>query len=113
MKDLGKKKFCLDLQIEHFLTGVLVYQLTYTKKILKRFYMDKTHPLSSPMIVHSVDVTKDPFCLCEKSEELFGPKTPYLSVIGALIYLANCTCPNIAFHVNLLARYSSTPTRRH
>ena len=29
------------------------------------------------------------------------------------MYLANCTRPNIAFFVNLLARYSSTPTKRH
>ena len=41
MKDLRKKKFCLGLQIEHFPTGVLVHQSTYTKKILNRFYMDK------------------------------------------------------------------------
>ena len=36
-----------------------------------------------------------------------------LSAIGALIYLANCIRPNILFSVNLLARYSSAPTRRH
>ena len=41
MKDLGKTKFCLGLQIEHFPTRVLVHQLAYTKKIFKRFYMDK------------------------------------------------------------------------
>ena len=29
------------------------------------------------------------------------------------MYLANCTRPNIAFLVNLLARYSSTPTLRY
>ena len=29
------------------------------------------------------------------------------------MYLANCTRPDIAFSVNLLARYSSTPTLRH
>jgi hypothetical protein len=29
------------------------------------------------------------------------------------MYLANCTRPDIAFSVNLLARYSSAPTRRH
>ena len=32
MKDLGKTKFCLDLQIEHFITKGLVYQSTYIKK---------------------------------------------------------------------------------
>ena len=75
--------------------------------------MDKTHPLSSPMIVRSLDVKKNPFCPCEKGEELLGYEVPYLSVIGALMYLANCTRPHIDFSVNLLARYSSSPTQRH
>ena len=43
IKDLGEKN-CLGLQIEHFPTGVLVHQSAYTKKILKRFYMDKSTP---------------------------------------------------------------------
>ena len=55
----------------------------------------------------------DSFRPCEKGEELLGPKVPYLSVIGALMYLANCTRPDIAFSVNLLVRHSSAPTRRH
>ena len=105
MKDLGKTKFSLDLQIEHFPNGVLVHQLTYIKKVLKRFYIDKGHPLSSPMVVRSLDVKNDSFCPCEKNEELLGPEVPYLSTIG--------TRPNIAFSVNLLVRYSSTQTQRH
>ena len=113
MKDLCETKFCLDLQIEHFLTGVLVHQSTYTKKILKHFYMDKIHPLTSPMVVHSLGMKKDPFRPWGKGEKLIGPEVPYLSVIGALIYLANCTRLDIAFSVNLLARYSFTPTQRH
>ena len=75
--------------------------------------MDKAHPLSSPMVVRLLDVKKDPFRPCEKGEELLGLEVPYLSVIGAFMYLANCTRPDIAFSVNLLARYSSSPTRRH
>ena len=49
----------------------------------------------------------------KKNEELLGPEVPYLSAISALIYLANCTCSNISFSINLLARYNSAPTRRH
>ena len=113
MKDLGKTKFCQGLQIEHFPIGVLVHQSTCTKKILKCFYMDKAHPLCSPMIVRSLGVKKDPFRPYKKGEKLLGPEVPYLSVIGALMYLANCTCPDIVFSVNLLARYSSSPTQRH
>ena len=49
----------------------------------------------------------------KKDEELLGPEVLYLSANSALMYLANCTHPDIAFSVNLLARYSSAPTRRH
>ena len=55
----------------------------------------------------------EPFCPCEKNKELLGPEVSYLSIISALMYLANCTRPDIAFSINLLARYSSAPTRRH
>ncbi|KAL6322664.1 hypothetical protein AAG906_015350 [Vitis piasezkii] len=110
MKDLGKQNL-VSPTIEHFPNGVLVHQSTYIKKVLKRFYMDKAHPLSSPMVVRSLDVKNDPFRPCEKDEELFGPEVPYLSAIGALMYLANCTRPNIAFLINLLARYARSNSR--
>ena len=106
MKDLRKTKLHLDLQIEHFPTGVLVHHPAYSKKSLKLFYMDKALPLSSPMIVHSLDVKNNPFLPCEKGEELLGPEVPYFSAIGAFMYLANCTRLDISFSVNLLAKYS-------
>ena len=110
MKDLRKTKFCLVLQIEHFPTRVLVHQSTYIKKILRRFYMDKGHPLSLPMVVCSLHVKNDPFFHCENDEKLIDYEVPYLSVVSALMYLANCTRLNIVFSINLLARYSFTPT---
>ena len=65
------------------------------------------------MVVHSLDVKNDSFRPCEKGEELLGHQVPYLSVIGALIYFANCTHPDIAFSINLLGKYNSASTRRH
>ncbi|KAM1331936.1 hypothetical protein ACFX2H_044039 [Malus domestica] len=113
MKDIGKTKYYLGLQIEHCANGILVHQSTYIEKIMKRFGMDKAYPLSTPMVVHSVDIKKDPFRPKENDEIVLSPKVPYLSVIGALLYLAQCTKPCIALSVNLLARYSSAPTIRH
>ena len=113
MKDLGKTKLCLGLQIEHLKGGIFVHQSNYTEKVLKRFYMDKAHPISSPMVVRSLNMKDDPFRHREEDEEILGPEFPYLSAIGALMYLANNTRPDIAFAVNLLARHSSAPTRRH
>ncbi|KAL0297860.1 UNVERIFIED_CONTAM: Transposon Ty4-H Gag-Pol polyprotein [Sesamum angustifolium] len=94
MKDLGRTKYCFGLQVEHLKNGILVHQETYIAKVLKRFYMDKSHPLSTPMVVRSLDVKKDPFRPRENDEEFLGPEVPYLSAIGALIYLANHTRPD-------------------
>ena len=95
------------------MNGVLIHQSSYIEKVLKRFYMDKSHPVSSPMVVRSLEVTKDPFRPKEETEELLGPEVPCLSAIGALMYLANYTRLYIAFSVNLLARYNLAPTKRN
>ncbi|XP_057250734.1 uncharacterized protein LOC130591432 [Beta vulgaris subsp. vulgaris] len=65
------------------------------------------------MVVRSLDVNNDPFRPRESNEDILGPDVPYLSAIGALMYLASHTRPDISFSVNLLARFSSCPTRRH
>ena len=113
MKDLGKTKYYLSLQIEHCSNGILIHQSTYIEKVLKRFYIDKSHPLNSPMVLRSLKVNKDLFCPKEENEELLGPKVPYLSAIGALMYLTNCIRQNITFLITLLTRYNSALTRRH
>ena len=56
---------------------------------------------------------KNPFRPKKDTEDILGPEVPYLSVIGALLYLANCIRLDIAFAVNLLARFSTSPTMRH
>ena len=76
MKDLGKTKFCLGLQIEHLLDGILIHQLTYTEKVLKHFHMDKAHLLSTPMVFRSLDVKKGPFWPQEVGEETLGLEVP-------------------------------------
>jgi len=113
MKDLGETKLCLGLQIERCADGILVHQKKYTENMLNKFNLDKCHPLSTPMVVRSLNVLKDPFRPKDENEEVLGPEVPYLNAIGALLYLANCTRPDIAFSVNLLARYSCEPTPRH
>ena len=75
--------------------------------------MDKAHLLNISMQIRSLDVKKDIFQPWNDNEELLSLEVPYFSAIGALMYLANNTRPNITFSVNLLARYSFSPTKRH
>ncbi|KAM2344545.1 hypothetical protein ACFXTH_008535 [Malus domestica] len=65
------------------------------------------------MVVWILDAKRDPFRPNEDEEEILEPKVPYLSAIGALLYLAQCTKPDISFVINLLARYNNVPTSTH
>ena len=56
IKYLGKIKFGLRIQIEHLSIGVFLHQSIYTGKVLKRFNLDKAHPLSTQMVVRTLDV---------------------------------------------------------
>jgi hypothetical protein len=113
MKDLGKTKFCLDLQLEHISTGILVHQSAYIQKILEKFNMDKAYPSKTHMIVRALEKDTDPFRPRQEGEEVLGSEYPYLSAIRALMYLVNNTTSDITFVVNLLTRYSVAPTMCH
>jgi hypothetical protein len=76
--------------------------------VLHKVYPSKTH-----MVVSALEKDTGPFWSCEEGEEVLGSEYPYQSAIRALIYLANNTRPDIAFTVNLLVRYSATPTMCH
>jgi len=60
--------------------------------------MDNAHSLSTSMVVGLLDGKKYPFWLLEEDEEILSPEVLCLSVIEALMYLANCTRLNIVLH---------------
>jgi hypothetical protein len=75
--------------------------------------MDKAYSSRTPMIIRALEKDIDIFQPLQDGEEVLDSEYPYLRAIGALMYLANNTRPDIAFAVNLLVRYSVTPTMRH
>jgi hypothetical protein len=93
--------------------SILVHQSTYIQKILEKFNMDKAYLSKTPMVVRAFEKDIDPFWPRQEGEEVLGSEYLYLSVIRALIYLANNTRTNIVSAVNLFARYSAAPTMRH
>jgi hypothetical protein len=58
MKDLGRTKFCLGLQIEHLHTSILVHQSAYVQKILEKFNMDKAYSARTLMVVYALEKIK-------------------------------------------------------
>ena len=81
----------MGLQIEHSPSEILVNQKPYIQKVLRHFNKDQTHPLSTLMIVWSLNLKNDRSYPKKDSEMILGHKVWYLSVIVALLYLTQCT----------------------
>ena len=112
MKILGRTSYCLGLQIKHYADGsLLLHQQTYVKKLLCTFNMENANALSTPMIGKS-RTDEDPYRPAD-TEEKEVDKKQYLAAVGALLYLATNTRPDISFAVSVLARHSQKPTSRH
>ena len=78
MKDLGKTKYCLSLQLEHVPEGILVHQSTYTQKVLERFGFEKAYPSKVPMVGRSLQQDKDPYRPREEGGGSPGTRIPIL-----------------------------------
>jgi hypothetical protein len=83
---MGELKFFLGLHIKQAKEGTFVHQAKYTKDILKKFKIDDSKPLSTPMSMTTVlDANEDGEPVDQKE---------YWSMIGSLLYLM-ATRPDI------------------
>ena len=81
-------------------------QKDYLIKILKRFNMDKSNPVSTPMDFSFIRQKYD------KTASIEDIKW-YQQAIGSLLYAALLTRPDIAYATNTLGRYASNPGPEH
>jgi hypothetical protein len=110
MKDLGRLSHCLGLQVEHYECGVFVHQSAYVEKILLKYQMNTCNIMGTPMEVRG---DREQYAERDEGEAALDEHLPYFTVVGELMWLANRTRPDIAFAVNVLARYTSNPCMRH
>ena len=85
MKNLGKTKFCLRLQIEYFKKWNFVYQSTHITKLFKKFYIDNLHPLCTLIVSRSLDVNKGSLTPKDEDEEFISLKVLYISTMNLLV----------------------------
>lgn len=113
MKDLGEASFVLGIQIHRDRSrGILgLSQKSYIEKVLKRFGMQNSKPIDTPV------AKGDKFSLkqCPKGELEIQEmqKIPYASAVGSLMYAQVCTRPDISFIVGMLGRYLHNPGMDH
>jgi hypothetical protein len=111
MKDLGSVKHCLGIRINKTSKCITLDQEQYIESILSRFGFSNCKAVQTPMNPKEV-LSKDD---CPKSPEEVEEMTdiPYQEAIGCLMYLSQCTRPDITFAVNKLSRFSSNPGPKH
>jgi len=92
-------------KIERMSDGYFLQQSAYAKQVLKRFGMEYSKIVSTPLI------TKHDLTDIDQQEPKY--ECPFREAIGSLLYLATNTRPDILHPVTLLARFSNNPKEKH
>ena len=90
---------------------VHVHQQPYLTDILTRYRHLDAKPASTPA-EPGLKLSKEQMPKTE-GEKAAMKDVPYRQLVGALLYLANCTRPDIAHAVGVCARFGSNPGRVH
>jgi hypothetical protein len=101
---MGLLQFFLGLQIKQSKEGTFVHQAKYTKDIVRKFKMEDSKAMATPM---STTTALD---ADEEGEHV--DQKEYQSMIGSLLYLT-ATRPDIQFSVCLCARFQASPRTSH
>lgn len=93
----------LNLQISQEKDGsVVIHQQSYAESVLRRFKMDESNPVSTPIDQYIRD-----------TDELELTSAPYREAIDCLMYLAVATRPDIAFAVRYASQFLEKPETKH
>jgi hypothetical protein len=104
MSLMGELQFLFGLQIKQSKEGTFVHQAKYTKDIVRKFKMEDSKAMMTPM---STTIALD---ADEEGEHV--DQKEYRSMIGSLLYLT-ATRPDIQFSVCLCARFQASPRTSH
>jgi len=108
VRDMGLPTYFLGMHVDHDRAAgkLSLGQRQYVTTILERFALADCNPVRLPMGV-GVVMQREGATL----DVLMATK--YQEAVGALLYLATCTRPDISFTVGKLSRHVSAPTQAH
>ncbi|GJR32136.1 retrovirus-related pol polyprotein from transposon TNT 1-94 [Tanacetum coccineum] len=104
MSMMGELNFFIRLQMKQMEDGIFFNQSKYIKEILKKFGLEESKPMKTPMSPDN-KLTKDEECELVDS-------TKYQGIKGSLLYLT-ASRPDIMFSVSLYARFQEAPKMSH
>jgi hypothetical protein len=91
-------------------TGVLqVSQAALAQRIIAQAKMENCNPAPTPIVERLCTVAEPP----SQDEATAMAATPFREIVGGLLYLTNCSRPDLSFAVNQLCRHMSNPRAVH
>jgi hypothetical protein len=110
MKDLGEAKFILGMEIirDRAHRTIALSQAAYTREMLRTHTMVAANAADTPV--------QPNVRLAPPAEGFTADPTAtrnYQAAVGALMFAAICTRPDISFAVGQLSQYASNPDRSH
>jgi hypothetical protein len=113
-KDLGPATVFVGFQIERDRPKrtLRIHQEAYTTRLLDKLGMSNCNPRALPIaagtVLKSTEHDLDQYHEVSKDQAAI-----YRTIVGSVIYLANCTRPDIAYTVGQLARMMARPNENH
>ncbi|XP_073042058.1 secreted RxLR effector protein 161-like [Primulina eburnea] len=101
---MGISDVILGIKIFRTPEAIVLSQSHYIETVLKKFNAYDSTPVKTPLDVN-VHLAKN------RGEPV--SQLEYSKVIGSLMYITNCTRPDIACAVNKLSRFTSNPSDAH
>jgi hypothetical protein len=100
MSMIGELSFFLGLQITQRSKGMFISQEKYLREMLKRFQMEDSKPMGTPMVTRCK--------LSNDYDSLDVDQSSYRSMIGNLLYITT-SHPDIVHVFGMVGRYQSAP----
>jgi hypothetical protein len=104
MSMIGELSFFLGPQITQRSEGMFISQEKYLREILKRFQIEDSKPMVTPMVTG-----------CKLSKDDDSPdvdQRSYRSMIGSMLYITT-SCPDIMHVVEMVGKYQAAPKQSH
>ncbi|KAG6617006.1 Retrovirus-related Pol polyprotein from transposon TNT 1-94 [Phytophthora cinnamomi] len=108
IKELGELKYCLGIEIHRDRESkvIIMNQRAYIQRLAEKFGVENCKAVHTPADSNSKLVKPS-------EDEVFAPKYPYRELVGALMYLATCTRPDIAQAVGEVAKFCEYYNKSH